>query len=137
MLNLEKIIKIKRIEQNDDGIFGVIIDGNIPFALTVERKWINNQPNISCIPAGEYICKRINSPEFGDTFEVMNVPNRSHILLHKGNIMDDSHGCIIIGEQFESMKNKTAVLASWKGFSEFKERTQGWNFFKLIIINCF
>jgi len=125
-----------RLPQHEDGTFGILLDGVIeqtPFCLTVERPWLNNQKEISCIPVGEYICKRVKSPKFGNTFEVTNVFNRTAILFHKGNIMDDSHGCIIIGEQFELLNGKVAVLASGKGFSEFLERTQTIEEFKLEI----
>lgn len=122
-----------RIAYHSQGTFGVLLDEGIPFALTVEREWENNRRNISCIPTGTYICRRVDSPKFGDTFEITNVPNRKHVLFHKGNIEDDSHGCVIIGEQYESYKNKIAILASRKGFSEFLSRTNGINVFTLTI----
>lgn len=130
-----KIITIKRVAYRQDGTYGVIFDeGDLPFALTLERKWLNNKKGESCIPEGEYSCKRVVSPKFGDTFEVQNVPNRSEILFHKGNIEDDSHGCILIGEQFDPIKDRYGVLASREGFEEFKERLAGHDEFKLIIL---
>ena len=129
-----------RLPQHEDGTFGVLLDGVIeqtPFCLTVERPWMNNQKEISCIPVGEYICRRVDSPKFGNTFEVMNVPNRTAILFHKGNLAMDSHGCIIVGEQFESLSGKVAVLASGKGFDEFLWRTENLNEFKLEIRDAF
>lgn len=122
-----------RIADIKDGTFGVLLEDDTPFCVTIEREWLNNQRGISCIPVGEYVCKRVNSPKFGNTFEVMNVPNRTAILFHKGNIDADSHGCIIVGEQFESLGGKTAVLASGKAFTEFLERTQNLIEFKLEI----
>jgi len=132
-----KTFILKRVATNEDGMFGVLQEGDTPFALTVERKWLDNQKNISCIPEGQYVCERVTSPKFGNTFEVTDVENRNHILFHKGNIMDDSHGCIIVGEQFESLNSKTAVLASSKGFSEFLFRTTDTDQFRLIIRNLF
>jgi len=111
--------KIIRIAYIPDGTFGVLFDGDIPFCLTLEREWRNNEKNISCIPRGKYVCKRIESPKFGDTFEVLDVPGRSHILFHKGNIEDDSHGCILIGEQYHEYKGKISIKASREGFAEF------------------
>ena len=128
---------LKRIAMNQYGTFGVLLQGLVPFVLTIERPWLDNRSNISCIPEGNYSCKRVNSPKFGDTFEVTDVSGRTHILFHKGNISDDSHGCIIIGEQFESLKGRAAVLSSKKGFEEFKERTSGINSFILSIKNYF
>ena len=62
---------------------------------TVERPWLDNKRNLSCIPPGEYKLKPVVSPKFGETFEVCDVENRSHILIHKGNFVHDSLGCIM------------------------------------------
>ena len=47
-----KTLTIKRIAEIEDGTFGVILDGDTPFAVTLERNWLDNQANVSCIPAG-------------------------------------------------------------------------------------
>jgi len=129
---MKKLI-LKRIAENEDGTFGVLIDGNTPFALTLERNWLDNKPNESCIPAGKYVCKRIISPRFGETFEVTNVPGRSHILFHTGNLEDHSKGCILIGEEFGYLNGKVAVLSSRKGFKEFMDRLNGLSSFEIEI----
>lgn len=120
-----------RFTSTDAGTFGVMLDEGIPFCLTIERPWLNNLREVSCIPTGIYICKRVNSPKFGNTFEVTNVFGRSEILFHKGNIMDDSHGCIILGEQYELLNGKPAVIASGKAFEEFLSKTKDVNEFVL------
>lgn len=129
-----KTYTLKRIASIPDGTFGVLLNGNdIPFTLTLERAWQDNKKGISCIPPGEYICSRVASPKFGNTFEVKDVPNRSEILFHKGNLFDDTHGCILVGEQFESLNGKSAILASAKGFDEFLNKLKDDNHFKLVI----
>ncbi len=128
-----KVITLNRIAENKDGTFGVLIDWDTPFALTLERLWLNNEPMISCIPFGEYMCQRVVTPKHGEVFEVLHVPNRSAILFHKGNVMEQTEGCILVGEQFESLEGKTAVLHSGKGFGEFMERLTGLDEFKLLI----
>ena len=137
-------ITIKRIATGDDGTFGVLLHERIPFALTVERQWLDNMPGVSCIPEGEYNVKRClaspeygfkHSPKFGNTFNVLSVPNRSKILFHKGNIDQDSHGCIIVGEQFGTLSDQPAVLASRQGFSEFLSLLKQHNEFELTIVN--
>jgi hypothetical protein len=137
---------IRRIASRNDGMFGAVTWNNLPFAVTVERPWLDNQTGISCIPAGHYICKRCrtspdygfrDSPKFGDTFQVMNVPGRSLILFHKGNLDEDSHGCIILGEQYEPFRSRpAAVLSSAKAFEEFKSLTHGIDEFLLDIVDC-
>lgn len=131
--NKMKHLKLIRVAQTQDGTFGVLLDCNIPFCLTLERRWLNNKRNVSCIPAGLYLCRRIQSPHFGNTFKVLSVPKRKDILFHKGNINDDTHGCIIVGEYFEPLGSKNAVRASGKAFKEFLFKTNGINEFLLTI----
>lgn len=128
-------LKLLRIAYIPDGTFGVLFDEDIPFCLTLEREWRNNEKNVSCIPGGLYLCKRVQSPKFGDTFKVLHVSGRSDILFHKGNIEDDSHGCILVGEQYHKYKGKISIKASRQGFAEFKKRTKDLEFFKLEITN--
>lgn len=130
-----KTIIIRRLATCVHGTFGVMINNNIPFAVTLEREWLDNQTGISCIPEGTYICGRVDSPRFKNTFEVKDVPGRSHILFHKGNIDDDSHGCILIGEQFETIKGSPAILASKHGFNEFLNKLTGENEFRAVFVD--
>ena len=66
--------------------------------FTVERPWLDNQQNVSCIPTGVYKLGRVDSPKFGPgTWEIQDVPNRSNILLHAGNTQNDVSGCLAVG----------------------------------------
>src|SRR6266853_1304497 len=129
---------LKRLTKDSEiPTFGVLFhEGQIPFALTLERPWRHNVHGISCIPVGIYVCKRINSPKFGNTFQVMNVLDRDEILIHKGNIQEDSHGCILIGEQFGSLKDEPALLAAKDGFKELMDITALVDEFNLEIKDC-
>jgi hypothetical protein len=131
------MITLKRIAMNDRGAFGALLEGDIPFALTVERPWLGNGKDISCIPEGGYLCRRVVSPRFGDTFEVADVPGRSHILFHRGNTMEDSRGCILVGGRFGELEGKAGVLSSGEGFEELRERLKGVDSFLLFIKNLF
>ena len=46
------LLTLKRVAENEDGTFGVLIHNNVPFCLTIEPEWKNNMKNISCIPEG-------------------------------------------------------------------------------------
>lgn len=124
-----------RVSYIEDGTFGVLLDREIPFCLTIEREWLDNERGKSCVPVGDYVCRRVTSPKFGETFEVTDVRGRSNILFHKGNVKDDSHGCIILGEQYESLGGKLAVLASGKAMTEFMDRTSDGDEFNLTIMD--
>ena len=130
---------IKRVSTDGVfGTFGVLIEGNIPFALTLELPWKNNERKVSCIPATQegtlYTCMRVNSPKFGNVFQIMNVPGRDHILLHPGNTYKDIEGCIIVAEQFEYLGGIPAVVSSKKGFSELMGRVESASVFELVIM---
>lgn len=114
-------MRLLRIASLDLVTFGVLLEDGVPFATTLELPWRANEPERSCIPAGSYVCQRVQSPKFGETFEVTHVPNRSHILLHKGNVAGDTLGCILIGEAFHTL----GIAYSSEGFREFMDRTKG------------
>jgi hypothetical protein len=126
-----KYFKLVRVAYIEDGTFGVLFDENTPFCLTLEREWKDNRRGESCIPLGIYSCSRIISPKFGNTFKVRNVEGRSHILFHKGNLEDDSHGCILLGEEYGRYKDKIAILSSGRAFNEFWGRLKGLMNFEL------
>lgn len=128
-------VDIIRVHSSRAGTFGVLNIEGMPIAVTGEQDWEENKRNVSCIPAGQYLCKRVDSPKFGDTFEVLDVPGRTYILFHSGNLpLEDSQGCILVAEQFEPLNGKPAVLSSRKGYGEFMERLKGINTFVLNII---
>ena len=131
----QKVITLKRISEIDDGTFGVLCDDDVPFAVTLEPNWRDNGKN-SCIPNGVYLCKRTRYIKNNyNTFEVLDVPKRSRILLHKGNVENHSLGCILIAEQYETLNGKIAVLRSAKGFDEFMYRVKDCATFALVILD--
>jgi len=132
------LLKINRVASKMFGTFGVfMLSDGTPFAVTLERPWADNKKGLSCIPANIYLCKRIKSGKFGDTFEVDGVPGRDAILFHKGNINNDTHGCILVGEQFEPLGGVPGIAASAKGFAEFLSVTKDESSFVLEIFETF
>ncbi len=129
-------VKLIRVALLPAVTFGVLLYNGVPFCVTLERPWKNNQKNISCIPVGTYLCTRIKSAKFGKTFLVTEVPGRSEILFHKGNIDDDTHGCIILGECYQPLGNKLAVQSSGLAMLEFLSITNKVNEFLLEVVNA-
>ena len=64
---------------------------------TLERPWVFNERKISCIPSGTYLVKRHISPKFGQCFKIQDVKGRSGILIHSGNVVKDTLGCVLVG----------------------------------------
>jgi len=121
-------IRLVRISSHPHhGTFGCwVVDGQ-PMACTLEPYKRDNEKNISCIPTGCYLVERVNSPKYGDCFGVSNVQNRSHILIHWGNLDKHTEGCILLGESFGLLDNDWAVLSSKLAFEEFMECMKGIN----------
>ncbi len=138
----QRIILLSRvIEHPDYGTFGVLIDKDkgVPINTTLERVWKNNEPFVSCIPEGEYTCKRFSSATHPDTFEIAGVKNRQACLFHSGNIDTNSEGCVLVGEAFDPVwltkENKWdyGITQSVTGFKQFMDGLKDVSSFTLII----
>lgn len=111
--------------------------------FTFEEEDQENRRNVSSIPPGAYVCKRVQSPTFGDTFEVTGVPGRSGILFHALNTEEDTRGCIGLGTEVGFMyrddedtgerTRKLAVMNSRVALSSFKAELAGVDEFILVI----
>lgn len=74
---------------------GKLYHGDDLICHTFELPDRNNAVNVSCIRAGTYQLKMVNSPKFGPSYEIKDVDGRSHILIHTGNTVNDTQGCIM------------------------------------------
>lgn len=108
-------------------------DSEIHFLFTLENPWLANQPNISCIPAGDYVCRRVISPKYGETFEVTDVDGRTHILFHWGNYPSNTQGCILVGTSHAP--EVPAVWNSRAAHAEFMDKFNGVDEFELTVLN--
>ena len=77
---------------------------------TLERPWIFNERKVSCIPTGTYLVKRHNSPKFGECFKIQDVKGRSDILIHSGNVVNDTLGCILVGLTSGTVDDSTTAM---------------------------
>lgn len=117
---MKLILELIRLEEDERfGTFGVLKVQKEVFCVTLEPSDKLNAPNVSSIPPQQYTLKRVVSPKFGDTFEVTNVPGRSAVLIHAGNVVGHTQGCIILGQHFGKMKEDRAVLNSGATFEAF------------------
>ena len=94
-----------RLRRSDHGSGGILIFRNF-HCYSLELPWKHNQRNISCIPAGTYTVNIRQSPKYGRIYWILEVPDRSYILIHSGNWAGDvsrglkthTNGCILLGE---------------------------------------
>jgi hypothetical protein len=131
----KKVAKPKKVIVNlqrdrYDGKGGVI--GTLSYkdkfvAYTLELEWDDNKQRKSCIPKGEYLLKfrdfggyyerykrKFNDHEAG-MIEITNVDGRGDILIHIGNTVADTLGCVLVGQEVDSVKSM--VYNSTKAYS--------------------
>lgn len=123
-------VLLKSTLSTDHGTFGEIIlpDGTKFFSL--ELPWRDNKPDLSCIPAGTYLCRYITSPSHGPTYELKDVPGRTNIQIHGSNFAGDISkglkcdllGCIALGTSISIMKNQLVILNSKPTVEDFERR---------------
>ena len=127
------MITLKRIAQTVDGTFGAVIgtDGHPTNLVTLERPWADNDPEVSCIPPGDYPLIQYNSPKHGPgTWMLQNVPGRQFVEIHIANVMDELEGCIAAGEQFGMASSK--AFPGLTRFGIINSRVAIYDFYKLI-----
>ena len=114
-------VELKRFAYHPEGTLGVIDLAGDRF-YTIERPWLDNAPNISCIPEGSYLTGWRDSPRFGETWHVKDVEDRTWILIHAANYPKDVQGCIGLGTGL--MADRVAVSNSRKAVAHFEKLTR-------------
>jgi hypothetical protein len=67
--------------------------------VTMELEEDKNAVRDDCIPTGLYNVKRRYSNKYGWHFHILDVPNRTLILIHEANYSYQLLGCIGVGEK--------------------------------------
>ena len=112
-------VQIKRFECSDRGTVGVLLVNDSFVCMTLERPWKLNTRNISCVPTGIYTAGAFRSNRHGATFKVLDVPDRSGVLFHKGNEIIHSTGCILLGQEVRPKVDRLSLINSTIGFMRF------------------
>lgn len=105
---------------------------------TIERPWVDNKANISCIPEGIYLVKWLNrsaSGKYKRVWHVQNVIGRSGILFHSGNFVRHSLGCILPGLKSGKMSGVDAVLSSKAALNKMRSELSGKDFILFVTSN--
>lgn len=67
-------------------------------SASLERGWLDNKPNVSCIPTGEYYCVFEHSLAFKTMlWEIYGVNGRSECKFHIANYYNQLQGCVALG----------------------------------------
>ncbi len=115
-----KIAELVRLEESEEGTFGVLKIDKEVFCCTLEPSDNENISSISSIPAQQYMCEPYTSIHHGETFRVTSVPQRTYILFHGGNTKAHTEGCILLGQYFGKLRGgERAVLNSGNTMRKF------------------
>jgi len=122
-----KALKLIRFASTPWGTFGTLELPSLESFVTLEPRWRNNEPNVSCIGLGDYRVKQEPSPivaritlsRYKCAWYLQKVPGRSRILIHPGNFENDTQGCILIGMRIETINGRPGIAASQKAFGLF------------------
>lgn len=114
----------QRLTSDDNGTFSIMLINGRPYFVTLELPWKNNQSNISCIPPTPvgvvYHATKMFSEHFQKVvFVLHDVPGRDLIEFHIGNRIVDTHGCILLGMEFDV--NEYAIVNSKIAFDHFMD----------------
>lgn len=92
-------LELRRGAPRPIGTLGVMVWQGKTICYTLEEPWRGNARKVSCIPAGIYFCVPHNGAKWQNVWEVTGVPGREAILIHAGNTLADTEGCILVGMQ--------------------------------------
>ena len=98
------------------------IQGHGLAMTTIERPWLDNKPNVSCIPEGTYIVRPDDTGRF-QYYRVDNVPLRSHIEFHHGERPEHSNGCILLdATEFKEKQGEESFMLTIRSFNVYTDR---------------
>lgn len=108
---------LKRHTYGPGGTFGELLDKGKRLCMTCEDPDNHNKQGESCIPKGVYRVVRHGweantKVKFKRVWHILDVPGRSAILIHSGNTIDDTHGCVLVGTAYGQIGNKAGVVGS-------------------------
>ncbi len=114
-------LRLVRTSSGKKGTFGVLSLSNEPLCTTCEDPWDGNVIGRSCIPAGNYLVMSHSGPKYKNVWQILNVPGRSAILIHNGNSINDTQGCILVGNGFGMFGNLPCVINSKSSLERLQE----------------
>jgi hypothetical protein len=118
-------IEVKRIALKPDYTIGKLYVDGIYYCDTIEDQVRPEGEKVwgeTAIPAGRYKIILSHSSRFKKTMPyLVNVPDFSGIMIHNGNTAEDTHGCILVGEN----KVKGKVINSVVTFKHLMSQIEG------------
>ena len=93
----EIVMVLERFNYGPDVTVGrLMVPGFMCFIL--EPPWRNNEPYLSCVPEGLYDLRYAKYRGLQETWELVDVPDRTACMFHTGNFVRDTRGCLLPGK---------------------------------------
>jgi hypothetical protein len=89
-----KTLTIKRFYLPNSTLGRISNEAGTVICYTIERPYLHNERVISCIPEGLYSCVIEYHDRLKKVYRLLDVPNRSGILIHAANRVEELKGCI-------------------------------------------
>lgn len=103
---------LHRGHSSSEGTFGILYRDSRPLCVTCEDPWLDNAVGKSCIPSGRYRVKAFSGIRYQNVWEITGVPGRSAILIHHGNTINDTRGCVLVGRGFATLNGLPSITDS-------------------------
>lgn len=140
---MKKVIVIRDTFFSDKATLGTcyVLDENneqIFKSECLERGWVDNRRNLSCIPSGNYPLVLEYSPRFRkNLWEIKEVENRSECKFHSANYWHQLNGCIALGRNRKYIDGDLIldVTSSNNTMSEFHKALKGYSKLSLTVID--
>jgi hypothetical protein len=120
-------LTINRYQMDKSGTLSRVVVGDRQF-YGIERPWINNKPEISCIPNGEYTLIHHDSEKYGPvwafvggsvSYQSNRHADRFACLIHSANYGHQVKGCLGLGK--DKGVTSDGSLAVWSSRDAIRE----------------
>ncbi len=116
-------LQLQRDERCEKGTTGSLLVDDEPFCVTLEPADSVFGAAHPCIPVGAYRVEIGYSPRFQRQMpHIVDVPGREGILIHWGNYVENTEGCVLVGSSKTTRPD--GGLAVWNSRSTFNNLYQ-------------
>lgn len=105
------MFRLQRVANLPNGMWGILTLPDHTVVATLEPFGDDKKPEP--IQAGTYIVQLRQSPKFGLTPWICDVPGRQWILIHPGNTVEQTLGCVLPGEDIDVIGKITRSKAAF------------------------
>lgn len=108
-------LDLERFGEVHAATMGVLHVNSKFFSYTLERPWLNDRNDVSCIPTGLYKVKLTESARFKKILPQLLMPTdskRTGIRMHSASYVHELEGCISCGYEYYLTQSKVVLTRS-------------------------